>query len=78
VCRLHRALRKVLREAIAAGGSTFRDYEHPDGSSGTFQDWHRVYARVGRPCVRCGTPIQCLRLSGRRTHFCPTCQPERR
>lgn len=66
--------RRVLERAIAGGGSTIRDYRKPDGSSGDFQRFHAVYARRGEPCLRCKTPIVRIVLSGRGTHFCPSCQ----
>jgi formamidopyrimidine-DNA glycosylase len=66
--------RRILRRAIAHRGSTIRDYRRPDGSRGGFQDLHAVYAREGKPCVRCGSPVRKIVLGGRGTHFCPSCQ----
>jgi formamidopyrimidine-DNA glycosylase len=76
--RLGRAVAEVLTEAIERRGSTIRDYVGGSGLRGGFQDEHRVYGRTGQPCSRCGTPIDCARLAGRSSHFCPRCQPARR
>ena len=76
--RLHRAVRTSLEHGIARQGSTLRDYTLPDGGSGSMQHEFKVYGREGEPCDRCGTPIAKIRVAGRGTWFCPTCQPERR
>jgi formamidopyrimidine-DNA glycosylase len=73
--RLRRALVQVLRRAIAQNGSTIRDYLYGENGRGSYQNEFRVYAQTGRPCRRCRTPIVQVRLAGRSTHFCPTCQP---
>jgi formamidopyrimidine-DNA glycosylase len=72
--KLHRAVREVLREAIALGGSSISDYVDADGEEGFFQLQHRVYGREGEPCLVCRTPIQRVVLSGRSSHYCPKCQ----
>ncbi len=72
--RLHAALGKVLREAIALGGSSVSDYVDADGVRGFFQLEHRVYMRTGQPCLVCGAPIRRTVLAGRGTHYCTTCQ----
>lgn len=74
VAGLVRAIRAVLREAIAAGGSTLRDYVQASGELGYFQARFRVYDRAGQPCRTCGTPIRRLVQTGRATYYCPTCQ----
>ncbi|KAB2837763.1 MAG: bifunctional DNA-formamidopyrimidine glycosylase/DNA-(apurinic or apyrimidinic site) lyase [Burkholderiales bacterium] len=68
------AVREVLEEAIAAGGSTLRDYVDGTGKPGYFQLEHRVYGRRGLPCLACGTPLKELRLGGRSSCYCPRCQ----
>lgn len=73
--QLHRALSAVLREAIAAGGSSVSDYVDADGRPGWFQFAHRVYRRTGLPCPRCRTPIRRMLIAQRGTHYCPRCQP---
>ena len=74
---LARTIRAVLAEAVAAGGSTLRDYAHTDGSAGAFQHAFRVYDRFGAPCRTpgCGGSVARIVQSGRSTFFCATCQP---
>jgi formamidopyrimidine-DNA glycosylase len=72
--RLHAALRRVLLQAIRAGGSSVSDYVDADGVEGFFQIHHRVYMRTGEPCLVCGTPVRRIVVAGRGTHFCPVCQ----
>nr|WP_277621228.1 DNA-formamidopyrimidine glycosylase [Thermus arciformis] len=74
--RLFQALREVLSEAVALGGSTLSDrtYRQPDGLPGGFQERHAVYGRAGLPCPRCGHPVERRVVAGRSTHFCPRCQ----
>lgn len=72
--RLATAIRETLTAAIAAGGSSVRDYVHSDGSSGWFQLDCAVYGRAGEPCRVCATPIKTVRQGGRATYYCPHCQ----
>jgi formamidopyrimidine-DNA glycosylase len=74
--RLADAIRDVLNEAVAAGGSTLRDYTQTDGSLGYFQHAFRVYDREGAACVTpgCGGTVRRLVQGGRSTFFCPSCQ----
>ncbi len=72
--RLAAAVREVLLEAIAAGGSSLRDYVQADGELGSFQRGFRVYDRVGMPCTACGDPILRLVQGGRATYWCASCQ----
>lgn len=72
--KLRAALQEVLREAIAAGGSSISDYVDADGEEGFFQLQHRVYGREGEPCLVCKTPIKKIVVAGRGTHYCPRCQ----
>jgi formamidopyrimidine-DNA glycosylase len=71
---LHRGLRRALEQGIARQGSTLRDYRTPDGEPGAMQHEFRVYGRGGEPCERCGTPIEKIRVAGRGTWYCPSCQ----
>lgn len=71
--RLADAVKDVLRAAIAAGGSSLRDYARPDGELGYFSKQWRVYGREGEPCA-CGAPIRRRADSGRSTFFCAKCQ----
>ena len=72
--RLHRSLRRVLREAVHAGGTTLRNYRAPDGNEGRFRRRLRAYGREGRPCLRCRTPIERIVFGGRSAFCCPGCQ----
>ncbi len=74
--RLALAIRAVLEEAIAAGGSSLRDHRQADGSLGYFQHNFRVYDREGAPCPtpKCKGMIERRVQSGRSTFFCPKCQ----
>ncbi|MCW0182891.1 MAG: bifunctional DNA-formamidopyrimidine glycosylase/DNA-(apurinic or apyrimidinic site) lyase [Zavarzinia sp.] len=73
--RLVPAIRDVLNEAIAAGGSTLRDYVQADGELGYFQHAFKVYDREGDACPTCakGTITRIVQ-SNRSTYFCPRCQ----
>jgi formamidopyrimidine-DNA glycosylase len=71
---LHRAIRQALQAGIRRQGSTLRDYRLPDGGSGGAQHEFKVYGRGGDPCERCGTPIDKIRVAGRGTWYCPSCQ----
>jgi formamidopyrimidine-DNA glycosylase len=77
VGRLHRAVRRTLREAVLHRGSSLRDARYVDlfGAPGDYQTRHRVYGREGEPCPRCGGPVRRLSLGGRSTFLCETCQP---
>lgn len=67
------AIRDVLTAAIAAGGSTLRDYARPDGELGYFSKQWRVYGREGEACP-CGGRVERRTDSGRSTFFCRNCQ----
>ena len=72
--RLAREIKKVLREAVKARGTSADAYLDARGQAGAFEKKLRVYGREGKACVVCGTPIKKIRLAGRGTHFCPKCQ----
>jgi len=72
---LHKAVRKVLDEAILSRGSSISDYVDSEGKRGNFQLRHRVYQRDGMPCFRCKAKIRRVIVAGRSSHFCPRCQP---
>ena len=74
LARLVAAIRDVLNEAIAAGGSTIRDFRQAGGSSGYFQTTFAVYGRGGEPCRACGTTLRHEVLGQRATVWCPRCQ----
>jgi len=77
--RLVPAIKATLTEAIAAGGSSLRDYVQPDGELGYFQHAWKVYGREGAPCEQCPGPPGCAGIrrivqSGRSTFYCPRTQ----
>ncbi|WP_372426659.1 bifunctional DNA-formamidopyrimidine glycosylase/DNA-(apurinic or apyrimidinic site) lyase [Salinarimonas chemoclinalis] len=74
---LAQEIRAVLNEAVAAGGSTLRDFAHADGSLGYFQHGFKVYDREGEPCAApgCGATVERIVQSGRSTFYCARCQP---
>jgi formamidopyrimidine-DNA glycosylase len=74
--RLREGVIAVLNHAIDRRGSSIRDYIGGSGAKGQYQEEFRAYGRTGKPCTRCKTPIQRIRLAGRSTHFCPRCQRE--
>jgi len=69
-------IREILRRAIAAGGSTLKDYAQVDGELGYFQHQFKVYGREGEDCVRegCNARIERAVQGGRSTFYCPHCQ----
>jgi formamidopyrimidine-DNA glycosylase len=72
--RLVDAVRETLVAAIAAGGSSLRDFVHSDGASGYFQQHYFVYDRAALPCRVCGAGIRVARLGQRSSFYCSTCQ----
>jgi formamidopyrimidine-DNA glycosylase len=71
---LVQAIKSVLSEAIARGGTTLRDFVNSDGRPGYFQQYLRVYGRHRLPCPSCGEPLRTRRLGQRATFFCSRCQ----
>ncbi|HET7765494.1 MAG TPA: bifunctional DNA-formamidopyrimidine glycosylase/DNA-(apurinic or apyrimidinic site) lyase [Burkholderiales bacterium] len=72
--RLVEAVKETLVAAIAAGGSSLRDFVHSDGASGYFQQNYYVYDRAALPCRVCGAGIRVARLGQRSSFYCTTCQ----
>jgi formamidopyrimidine-DNA glycosylase len=72
--KLLAAIKEVLKEAIALGGSTISNYVDSNGDEGFFQLQHRVYGREGEPCLVCKTPVKRVVIAGRSSHYCPKCQ----
>lgn len=70
------SVKSVLKQGIKYKGSSTSDYTTTNGNRGSFQDYHRVYRKTGQKCVECGTIIERIKIVGRSTHFCPSCQPE--
>ncbi|MBL1224988.1 DNA-formamidopyrimidine glycosylase [Enterococcus sp. BWR-S5] len=71
---LYQAIIDVLARAVEAGGTTIRSYLNALGEAGKFQISLHAYGQTGEPCLRCGTPIQKIKVAQRGTHFCPNCQ----
>ena len=70
------AVKSVLKEGIHYRGSSVSDYTTTDGSKGSYQEHHRVYGKFGKKCVECESSIERIKVAGRSTHFCPSCQPK--
>jgi len=79
VSRLLAAVREVLGEALAVGGTSFDDlYVNVNGESGYFDRSLAVYGRADLPCPRCGTPVRRDPFMNRSAYTCPHCQPRPR
>ncbi len=76
--KLASAVRSVLKAAVAARGSTLRDFMDAEMQSGSQQSRFRAYSRAGRPCRRCGRVLLQSTVSQRTTSHCPSCQPLKR
>lgn len=74
IARLLDALQAILRLSISQCGSSIRDYRDADGNAGAFQNTFRVYGRGGKQCHNCGRELTKVKLSGRATVYCETCQ----
>jgi formamidopyrimidine-DNA glycosylase len=72
--RLATAVRLILKKAIAAGGSTLKDFVNSEGDPGHFMVQTTVYDRKDQPCKACKTPIKQIVQGQRSTYFCPQCQ----
>jgi formamidopyrimidine-DNA glycosylase len=74
--RLAEATRSLLRSAIAARGSSLADQRYRDlnGEGGRYQLEHKVYGRLGKPCVSCGRPIERARFGAKSAYMCRSCQ----
>ncbi len=67
-------IKATLNDALAAGGSSLRDFFGTDGNPGYFQQEYFVYGRTGEPCKICAKPIKTVRLGQRSTFYCASCQ----
>jgi formamidopyrimidine-DNA glycosylase len=76
VRRLYRAIQETLQDAIKARGTTLEDDAYVDlfGAPGEYGEELKVYGREGLPCRRCRTPIESVKVSQRKSYFCPQCQ----
>jgi formamidopyrimidine-DNA glycosylase len=75
VKRLHKAIREIMAAGIEHGGTSFAHYVNSLGGKGDYLEHARVFRREGQPCPVCGTEIVKMRVAGRGTHVCLTCQP---
>ncbi|ETO94186.1 bifunctional DNA-formamidopyrimidine glycosylase/DNA-(apurinic or apyrimidinic site) lyase [Legionella oakridgensis] len=73
--RLSINIKQVLQQAITAGGTTLRDFYSSDGKPGYFSSALHVYGRQGQPCPHCYERILAVTIAGRKSTFCPRCQP---
>lgn len=71
---LHAAVVYIIKKAIKARGTTFRNFVDARGKKGNFIDYLQVYGRHQQACQRCGRPIQKKKIAGRGTHYCQYCQ----
>ena len=74
--KLLMSIKKALEEGIKDRGTTIDSYRDTDGNPGTHQFHLLVYGKSGKPCKKCAAKIEYTEIRGRRTHFCPTCQPK--
>jgi formamidopyrimidine-DNA glycosylase len=73
---LAEAIKKILKQAIKKGGTTLKDFRKSDGAPGYFSQKLQVYGNAGKPCLRCKTKLQSIRIAQRSTVYCPKCQPK--
>ncbi|MHB1390714.1 MAG: bifunctional DNA-formamidopyrimidine glycosylase/DNA-(apurinic or apyrimidinic site) lyase [Thermoleophilia bacterium] len=71
---LVRAIKETLRSAISLEGSSIDTYRTATGESGRFQETFKVHRRAGEACPACGSTIKKIKVGGRGTYFCPSCQ----
>ncbi|KGG54041.1 DNA-formamidopyrimidine glycosylase [Lactobacillus sp. wkB10] len=74
VAELHDKINSLIELAIAERGTTVHTYLDANGKTGGFQKMLQVYGHKGEPCMRCGTPLEKIKVNGRGTTFCPKCQ----
>ncbi len=72
--RIVREAKRILARAIELGGSSISDFLNVDGSEGKFAQELQIYGRNGQPCLTCGRTVECVRLGGRSSCYCPHCQ----
>lgn len=72
--RLYQGIVEALRQGIVNRGTTLSDYRDAWGTAGLNRERLLVFRREGKPCPRCGRPIEKVRVAGRGTHLCPHCQ----
>jgi formamidopyrimidine-DNA glycosylase len=75
--KLAAAVKEVIQKAISSRGTTFRDYRSGLGTVGEYQQLLQVYGRKGEECTHCGTLLDCMRIGGRTSVYCPRCQKQK-
>lgn len=73
--KLARCVKKILKQAIAQGGTTLKDFVNAEGKAGYFAQELAVYGKAGQACPRCQSEIESLIINQRASYFCPRCQP---
>ena len=71
---LFKAINNILNAAVRSAGSSVDDYVRLSGEKGGYLKYHKVYGRLGKPCLFCKTIIKKNNQGGRGTYFCPKCQ----
>lgn len=71
---LYKCIKKVFQLSLKHGGTSSQSYRQVDGTMGTYLTVANVYKREGMPCKVCGNPIERIKISGRSSHYCPSCQ----
>lgn len=71
---LFNAIEKVLKKSLEVGGASEWQYVNALGGTGEYQNFFQVYGRNEKPCRRCGTIIERIKMGGRGTFYCPGCQ----
>ncbi|MBU1149194.1 bifunctional DNA-formamidopyrimidine glycosylase/DNA-(apurinic or apyrimidinic site) lyase [Patescibacteria group bacterium] len=74
VKRLYQGIRKILPQAIALRGTSADTYVDSDGKKGSYEEKLKVYGRKSKKCLTCQTPLKSMKLNGRTTVYCPSCQ----
>ncbi len=73
-CAIAQASSEIMKKAITVGGTTFQHFADTKGARGNYTNYLQVFGKQNTPCPRCQTLIKKIRVAGRGTHFCPTCQ----
>lgn len=72
--RLHRAIKQILKKSIIKRGTTFSSYRDGLGGAGGYVKLLKVYGRAGKSCYRCKKTLKRVKVSGRGTVYCSSCQ----
>jgi formamidopyrimidine-DNA glycosylase len=74
IATFQKATVSIIKKAIKARGTTFRNFVDAQGKKGNFIDFLQVYQRHNQPCRCCKEPLVKIKVAGRGTHYCQTCQ----